>query len=352
MERICADEFNRCIEPVQRVLKDCKVDVARVTDVVLVGGSTRIPRIRALLQGVLDREPNASINPDEAVAYGAAVQAAIITGATEDQHEGALGQLLLVDVAPLSLGVETAGHFMSVLISRNSAVPIAAKKLYSTDRDNQSAVDINVYEGERPDVRDNIHLGKVSLEGIPPAPAGVPRIAVTFALDQDGLLNVSATEEASGQSCSIRITNEQGVGRLSAAEIQAMVAAADDAVAGDHQKRLAGRARQRCLALCEQIREAVRHLSSVLTDKEQLRVLKDLDYTDTWLEAHPDAAAAVFMREHRALERKVDHTLRTAYRAFVDAGNAAPAPCTGAAATALKAAQEEEAIKGKQPDVM
>ncbi len=218
-ESICKVDFDKCMEPVRAVLSDCKVPPSRIDEVVLVGGSTRIPKIREAIQAFFGRAPNTSLNPDEAVAYGAAVQAAIITGKSSKDTEN----LLLVDVAPLSLGLETAGHVMSTFIKRNSTVPIRVTRTFSTDTDNQTAVDISIYEGERPSTKDNHLLGKVSLEGIPPAPAGVPHINVTFAVDQDGILTVSAVEEQSGTKCSITITNESGAGRLSSEDIQRMI---------------------------------------------------------------------------------------------------------------------------------
>src|SRR5689334_6618886 len=226
LEQLMGDLVNRTIEPCNKALADAGKKPSEIAEVVLVGGSTRIPMVQKLVKEFFGREPHKGVNPDEVVALGPAVQAGVLSGDVKD--------MLLLDVTPLSLGIETLGGVMTVLIPRNTTIPTKKSETFSTAADNQSSVEVKVYQGERPMAGDNRLLGKFGLDGIPPAPRGVPQIEVTFDIDANGIVNVSAKDKATTKIQHITITSSSG---MSEADIQRMVKEAQDNEAVDKKKR-------------------------------------------------------------------------------------------------------------------
>jgi molecular chaperone DnaK len=322
--------IERCRGPVLQALKDAKLDPKQIDEVVLVGGSTRIPKVQDLVKKLFDKEPHKGVNPDEVVAVGAAIQGGVLAGEVQE--------VLLLDVTPLSLGIETEGGIFTKLVERNTTVPTERKQVFSTAADNQSAVTVSVFQGERPMARDNRLLGQFNLEGIPPAPRGMPQIEVKFDIDANGILNVSAKDLGTNKEAKVRIEQSSG---LSEAEIEKMRKDAESHADEDKKKRQVAELRNQGESMCFQLEKLIKEHKDKLKDSDKAALESAMAKVREAIKGE-DADAMKSAIEQ--LEQASHAFSKTLYESAQAAGAAGAGAAAGAEAGTDGKKPEEEAI--------
>ncbi|MCE9629732.1 MAG: molecular chaperone DnaK [Planctomycetia bacterium] len=316
-EQMCDPLVERCRGPVVQALKDAKLDPKDIDEVVLVGGSTRIPKVQELVKKLFGKDPHKGVNPDEVVALGAAIQGGVLGGDVQD--------VLLLDVTPLSLGIETEGGIFTKLVERNTTVPTERKQVFSTAADSQTAVTVSVYQGERPMARDNRLLGQFNLEGIPPAPRGTPQIEVKFDIDANGILNVSAKDLGSNKEQTVKIEQSSG---LNESEIERMRKDAESHAEEDKRKYRLAEARNRAEALCFQTEKLVKENDAKLSASDKAPLEAAIAKAREMAKGEDvDGITSA----HDALEQAAHALSKVLYEASAQPGGAAPEATAGAA---------------------